>query len=98
MFVSFFSSILNYENFCSGSIALSEQENILSDVLPKNQSVASVEESKEKQEEAKLNENSKISKKQLNNEKEIKKAPVKRKSIAKNMVLFNFFCIAYFTK
>ncbi|VDK73509.1 unnamed protein product [Litomosoides sigmodontis] len=79
----------------SGSIALSEQKNILSDVLPKNELIASVEESRKKHEEASqpnLNENSKIATRELNKEREVKKALVKRKSISKNMAtqMFDF--------
>lgn len=82
-FMKFNISSFFFPTFCSSSIALSEQENILSDVLSKKQSiainkVAIIEQREEKQEETqpKLIENSKILKQE--SKTEINKSTVKK--------------------
>uniref|UniRef100_A0A0R3RIL5 RGS domain-containing protein n=1 Tax=Elaeophora elaphi TaxID=1147741 RepID=A0A0R3RIL5_9BILA len=84
---TFFISLITNWKFCSSSIALSEQENILSDVLPKKQSIAIVQQREEKQggKGTKLIENSKVSKKELKSDQAVNKPPALRKSISKNM-------------
>ncbi|VBB26495.1 unnamed protein product [Acanthocheilonema viteae] len=71
----------------SNSITLSEQENILSNVLSQKQSIAIVEQSEAKQDgsQPKLIKNSKILKQESKTDREVKKASAQQKSISKNM-------------